>query len=79
MTIFTMTDGLGANAYTVSRALAMVATPALAVFALGATVPRGLIAASAAVAAGGYLYARYSPPKDGGAAEVVPLVVQPEP
>ena len=78
MTIFTMTDGLGANAYSVSRALAMVCTPALAIAALGASVSRGLVVASAAVAAGGYLYARYSPPKDGGAAEVVPLVVQPE-
>ena len=56
-----MVDGLGANAYSVSRCLAMAATPPLAVLALGTRVSAGFIAASGAVAVGGYLYARYQP------------------
>lgn len=61
MTVFCMVDGLGANAYSVSRCLAMAATPPLAVLALGTRVSAGFIAASGAVAVGGYLYARYQP------------------
>ena len=61
MTVFCMVDGLGANAYSVSRCLAMAATPPLAVLALGTRVDASFVAASAAVAIGGYLYARHQP------------------
>lgn len=56
-----MADGLGANAYSVSRCLAMAATPPLAILALGTRVSASFIAASGAVAVGGYLYARHQP------------------
>ena len=58
MTVFCMIDGLGANAYSVSRALAMVATPIVARFVLATKVPAAFAAASAIVAGGGYAYVR---------------------
>ena len=54
-----MVDGLGANAYSVSRALSMVATPLLAMAVLGSRVSAEFALASAVVAAGGYLFQRY--------------------
>ena len=86
MTVFCMVEGLGANAYSVSRsphhgpnpnpnpnpnpsptpiqvsrALAMAATPPLAVLVLGTRVSASFLLASGAVALGGHLYARYQP------------------
>jgi drug/metabolite transporter (DMT)-like permease len=62
MTVFCMVDGLGANAYSVSRCLAMVASPPLAALALDTRVSPGFAAASTVVAVGSYLFARYQPP-----------------
>ena len=61
MVVFCMADGLGANAYSVSRALAMVASVPLAHLALGSRVSAAFAASSAAVAAGGYLFALHKP------------------
>lgn len=61
MVVFCMADGLGANAYSVSRALAMVASVPLANAALGTRVSAAFAASSAAVAAGGYLFAYHKP------------------
>lgn len=61
MVVFCMADGLGANAYSVSRALAMVASVPMAQAALGTRVSAAFAASSAAVAAGGYLFAHHQP------------------
>ena len=58
MTVFCMVDGLGANAYSISRAMGMVCTPLLASLALGTSCSVGFCAFSALVALGGLLFAR---------------------
>lgn len=58
MTVFCMVDGLGANAYSVSRALALVCTPLLAALFLGSTCSVEFCAFAALVALGGLLFAR---------------------
>ena len=77
MTIFCMVDGLGANAYSVSRALAMVASLLLAFLALGSPVSPIFAACSIAVAGGGFLYARSRPPRVQDQGDTQPLVVAP--
>ena len=58
MTVFCMIDGLGANAYSVSRAVGMVCTPLLATLTLGIPLSIEFCLASTMVAFGGFVFAR---------------------